>query len=1045
MQVPTTPRRRCGWLRACLSPHHPRDPSSMIDHSLLPSVLLGDRLAGVTRYLERFPDSRQVAIRLSRVLAAEETVAWANRHLFDASQPLPLFDSLCQTLAQSEFLTRIVERDPELLTSFESDEEFGFSSGPSVFERELFRHLEQIEEGDRYRIALARFRLHEIFRIAVRDITGRAPIETLARELSDLADFVLQAAYERAYAVTLMSFGAPRLADGRLAEMAVIGLGKHGSRELNFSSDLDLILLYEGNGKTDLDGRAQAYEDWLAKHPYARFVSDPPPLARTRAVSFEAFFAELGTRVIEMVSEPGPLGGIYRIDMRLRPEGESGPLVRDLESALSYYENWGERWERQALIRARHCAGSESLSQRFKNGVEDFIYRKYVDPVEVEETLAGIRSLRSRAIRLSGRNRDERRRNLKNGPGGIRDIEFLVQAVQILYGGQFPELREGSTFEILRRIHQSGLMGARDFQVLSIGYDFLRRLEHRIQMDDIQKYHLPNDSLHLENLARGLGIPDGRSLERGLFETLEEIHSVFKVVFRAEESEKAIGDVLDRPELTESWRETILGYGLPDPDSVFRSLGRLAVDPESPHLNSKLRRLLKAVLPRLFSLVRETPRPDWAWKAFANIGLATPARSTFFSVVGENPRLLELLVNLGSTSSHLAEILCSNPRLIDDLVDRATFERAFDADRLESDFQNQEGSQRGGDVLQRVRAFRTRAETHITGRFALGFSRVSEAVTEFSDLAEFCLVKCIDETWSQGALGMAVFGFGKLGGRELGFRSDLDLIVLYDARLQAKAEVPIRLSARLVNELGVHAPEGRLFEADLRLRPHGKNSPLTTSFEAALAYYRNEGQTWERLALTRCRPIWGEGVVIGDMHRRLKEWVFAESANAEMLQQIREMRYRIQREKPKQALKAGPGGLLDVEFIAQTGQLRWGAADPSLRSSNTCDSVDRFTRMGLIPETVGRTLCHSYLFLREIENRLSLLGKPGANGLPEDEESLEHLVGCLNHAAKRRTQGEDRKPWTCDSLVEAEGNARGRVREIFEELFEKGFIAAPVS
>ncbi|MCA9444603.1 MAG: hypothetical protein KC964_27705, partial [Candidatus Omnitrophica bacterium] len=277
----------------------------MVDLSSLPTVFTETRKKAVAELLEEFPDPRLGTVRLSRVLQTDTAQLWADTSLFEGDATLPFLRSLCSVLSQSEFLTSILERDPDLLISFRSDEDFSRSSGRPVFEEELNRHLELLEPGEPFQKGLARFKLHEIFRIAVRDITNRASIEVLAKELSDVADIILEAAYEKAYSETLKSLGAPYLPEGRLAEMVILSMGKHGSRELNFSSDLDLIFVHEGTGDTDLDRRREAYEGWLESHSFARYLSNEEMKARTRTVDFERFFTELGTNLIEMLSEVG--------------------------------------------------------------------------------------------------------------------------------------------------------------------------------------------------------------------------------------------------------------------------------------------------------------------------------------------------------------------------------------------------------------------------------------------------------------------------------------------------------------------------------------------------------------------------------------------------------------------------------------------------------------------------------------------------------------------------------------------------------------------
>lgn len=1005
----------------------------MIDLPPLPTVFGEKRRNELAAILAGFVDPRLAAVRLARALEDETTHPWAERTLFSGDQPLPFLTSLCSVLERSEFLTSILERNPDLLTSFESDEDFSHSTGRDIFREELHRHLAALGPGKLFRDGLARFKLHEIFRIAVRDITDRATIEVLARELSDVADLILEAAYDWVYAETIKSLGVPLLPDGEPAQMTILSMGKHGSRELNFSSDLDLIFVFEGEGETNLDRRADIHTAWLESHPFAAYLVDSELKARTRPVDFEKFFTDLGTRLIEMLSEVGPLGAVYRIDMRLRPDGPSGPLAREVQGTLEYYETWGENWERQALLRVRPSGGCPRLGERFMRGIAPFIHRKYVDEVEVRETLSEMRSLRARSISQAGTDIGEISRNVKNGPGGIRDVEFMVQAVQLLYGGQYPEFREGTLFEILRRIHQSGLLGERDFTVLSEGYNLLRRIEHRIQMDDLQRYHLPPPGPALEGLACSLGFESGAAMEEKLFAEMRAIHRLFQGVFRTDEEEDDAGRLIDSEELSSYWRRRLEDFGFRRPEPFFKSLKRLAEDPNAPHLNSKLRRLLKGLLPRLLKFLKDSPNPEEGWRTFERICDSTPARPTFFSVLTENPAALRALVRLSAASPELADRVVASPQLLNDLRSLDVGVEASKFEAMEDLYHDLEDRSIEG-MLPRLRRFRMRLEIDVAGSFALGSRPIDESVALNSRLAEYCLLRVGQETFGPEE-DILVLALGKFGGRELGFRSDLDCILIRPDDAPNSSEYYARAVSRLVREMNATPAEGRLYELDLRLRPLGKDGPLAPTLSEAADYYRTACQTWERLALTRCRPLTGSSGLAAEFDRMVLAPILAAGLTEDSFDEIHEMRLRIQREKPKQTLKAGPGGLLDVEFIAQTATLLAGP-EGAVRSPNTLAALSEASRCGILAPTQVQELSSGYLLLREIENRLYLMGKEGAIGIPEDEETLDWLVGCMNLPL-----GKNSPPplWTTESLTEKERETRRRNREIFEELFVNRF------
>ncbi|HPA44470.1 MAG TPA: hypothetical protein PK395_01800, partial [bacterium] len=605
----------------------------------------------------------------------------------------------------------------------------------------------------------------ELLRLAWRHICDLAEIDELMRELSDLADHTVRIVVQHQLQEALSQYGLP-LAEGQIeASFAVLAMGKLGGRELNFSSDIDILFVYRGDGKT-------------AGGPSGQ-IENP------------VFFEKVATATCDQLTRPTASGFLYRVDIRLRPQGTRGPLVPSLEAVETYYHNWGEDWERQALLKIRPIAGDSALGEAVLRTLMPFTYRKYVDEVEIADTLRSMREMRRRMIQELPP--DEQESDLKTGRGGIRDIEFIVQAVQMLYGGQYPEVRLAGTLQSLRRLYECGLLHSRDYEILRDGYRFLRRVEHRLQIDQVRQiYRLPASPEARADLASRLGFSSDEEFNRKHQNIRSEVRRIYVGIFGREEWEDQTEGLLDLPQLSAAHRQLLIDHGLKDPDHAHQHLLSLADNTSNPHLKAKTKRLFKELLPRLLLYLKDSPDPDMALNNMDQIIDRLGAKTTLYGIMTENPQLVERMVILTGGSRYLSEILARDPSLIEALGRTDTLNESPHSDILRTRLTTIRKAYEARESLHESLArLKNSMELEIGIRYLLGISEARESGSDLAVLAGFILQEMVRITGEEMqsrypdfherfASRFGIVAVGKFGGHELNFASDLDLLFLYD-------------------------------------------------------------------------------------------------------------------------------------------------------------------------------------------------------------------------------------------------------------------------
>jgi [glutamine synthetase] adenylyltransferase / [glutamine synthetase]-adenylyl-L-tyrosine phosphorylase len=839
--------------------------------------------------------------------------------------------------------------------------------------------------------ALRRFRRRELLRVAVRDLDGGAPVDSVGAELADLADACLQAGLELA----VRSVAAP--GDPPL-ELAVLAMGKLGGRELNYVSDIDVLFCHEPAGGAD------------------------PELAAKLA-------AAIARELIAGLGGPNPEGPGFQVDANLRPEGRNGPLTRTLGSYLAYWDRWVEPWELQALIKVRPAAGDRRLGERFAAEAARRVYPGRFDPA----TVAAVRRMKarvesSRAARAGGE------LQVKLGPGGLRDIEFAVQLLQLVHGRHDAELRSGTTLVALERLTAAGFVGRADAAQLADAYRFLRTVEHRLQLADERRTHtIPAGEAERRWLARTMGGrdgPDATALER--FEAERRRHAAAvrglheKLFYRPLlEVFGAVPSGLDPANAAE--RLAALGFANPE-----RALAHLHA------LTAGLTRratLLRAMLPVMLTWLADTPDPDGGLAALRVVAERLGHRDAFFGTLRDNPSVAELVCRVLGTSRLLGDLLARHPELLTAMAHEGGPGPARDPGELRQEalavVARHEAPAAAFDALRR---FRRRELLRVAVRDLEGEVPVERVGAELTAVAEACLEAALEMATRAAAPGpprveLAVLGMGKLGGAELNYVSDLDVVVCHAPVGELAPDKAARLAEGVVRELvaglGSVTPEGTAFRVDLGLRPEGRNGPLSRTLASYAAYWDRWAEPWERQAMLRLRPVAGSRELGERFLAEAGRRVFPQRPDAGTVAAVRRMKARVESERlpagadPRLHLKLGPGGLADVEWTVQLLQLQLGGARPEVRSPGTLAGIAALRDAAALSEAEAGWLADAYRLCLRLRNLGFLVAGHPVDSLPTDRAVLERLAEAMGEPVGGRQR-----------LLEAYRRATRRARRV---------------
>lgn len=810
---------------------------------------------------------------------------------------------------------------------------------------------------------LREFRRRESLRLIWRDIAGLDAVEATLAGSTRLAEICLDTALAALEAQFAQRHGVVRDDEGTPQRLVVFGLGKLGGGELNFSSDIDLVFAYPENGQSD----------------------------GARALDAETYFARLGQRLIQLIGEVTPDGFCHRVDMRLRPFGASGRLALSFAAMEQYFQREGRDWERYAWIKARPVAGDLAAGESLLDTLRPFVYRRYLDYTALD----GLREMK--ALIAAEVARRELAEHVKLGPGGIREIEFLAQALQLIRGGREPELRERRLLPALHALSEAGHLDGATAQRLIAAYRFLRRLENRLQMlADQQTHTLPDDPLLRERIAHGLDFAGWDALYAGLQAHRAVVSEEFgRLLAPKRRAPQASALALYWRALPDNGDPVVLDEaGFADAAAIDSALRDFARSPAVRTLSARGRARLDHVLPALLAAAAGSRAPEAAVPRLIGLLHAIARRTSYLALLEEQPAALQRLVDVTARSALLAERLEQHPLLLDELLDvRAAGPvptRESLAEELERSLDRVDREDTEA-VLLALNEFRQTASFRIALATLAKRQPAGEAMRQLAWLAELIVRAALGQVESELAAqhgripgaGIAVLGYGSFGGEELGFGSDLDLVFLYDAAPEALSDGarPLeaarwyaKLAQKLVGFLGTVSPAGRLYEVDVRLRPDGAKGLLVSTVARFAEYQREHAWTWERQALVRARAVAGDDAPIAAFDRIRADALAtprdAQALRGDVIAMRRRMRGELDRSGPGRFdLKQGDGGLVDLEFLLQAGVLERAAGEPALVAPRATPAlVDALAQCGWLSPGTADALrdAHAILLARSL-------------------------------------------------------------------------------
>ena len=926
----------------------------------------------------------------------------------------------------SQYLSDLLIRDTESYDYLRLTEGQLYSRG--IVSDELLAAIDVATEPLQAMQILRRYKHRETLRIAFGDLIVQHKLELITEQISFLAEAICEAALHFANKQLVEKWGEPQTSDGQRAKFVIFALGKLGGCELNYSSDIDLILVYEADGETAGKGKAN-----------------------------RAFFERLTRDFSKLLTESTSLGAAYRVDLRLRPEGSKGPVCSSKKSFLRYYNLQGRTWERQALIKMRPIGGDIDLGEKIVGELEPWVYHRTLNRFDIE----GIKSLK-RQIERRALVDGEQATNVKTGFGGIRDVEFLIQFLQLLNGGE--AVRSHNSLTAIRMLAEADCLTIEEARLLAQNYVWLRKLEHRLQiMFDLQTHTLPESEEELAKTAIRMGYQDEtkRSALEQFNSAFEEIttsnnqilnhllHDAFAVENAAEqggqkpESEKddfEAADLILDPNPDESLiQNTLAKYGFESTKSAHQNLLSLARENSIFLSSRRCRHFLAAIARPLLQEIGSTPNADATLTSLAGVCNSIGAKGVLWELFSSIPATLQLFVRLCASSDYLCSILKSNPGMIDELVDSLILNKLPSIEWLREHLKELIG---GADDLDPIiHSFKNVFHLRVGIRDILGRDAIRETHRALSDIAQVTLETVVRHEFAKSAAKYAkdfdaidnldqhnsfvILALGKLGGREPNYHSDMDVVFLYapsetEWLTTSDQHFYSDLAGRVTKAVTFQGKYGRLYELDSRLRPTGKSGALAISFAEFDRYFgTGDGQLWERQALCKARPVFGRPEFCSQADAMVRKAITGDSWQPRMATEVHDMRLRMQENSHRRNIKRGVGGTVDCEFAVQMLQIKYAKTHPEVLVAGTLDAIAKMKQLGVLTAADADSLASNYGFLRGVEARFRLMNIAARHDLPEDTQ-LKRLAYLLAMEA--------------DVLESKVSETRTRNRELFERI-----------
>jgi len=990
------------------------------------------------RLLPRCPDPDMALNNLERFLAGP-----AGREHFPIlfENRARTLEILLQLFSTSQSFSDMLVANPDYLPMVRVP--LRRSPTASELQEQLQQEINAAFEDSAVLRAFRTFRQKQLLRIGTNDIIRERSLEEVTRDISRTAEVSLECALTTALRKVSARFGEPYTRAGQRAECVILAFGKLGGEELNYSSDIDLMFIYDEEGST----RSQ----------------------RSSGIGNDDYFARVVSEIMRLLTTHTDKGQAYRVDLRLRPEGDRGPLARSLASTQSYYDTLGRTWERQALIKVRPVAGNLKLGEQFLRIINPFVYRRYLSFAEIN----GIKALKRRIEKRTARD-GTTKREVKTGHGGIRDIEFTIQFLQLLNGGNIPEVRQRNTLLAMQALENAGCLTHQEYHALEDSYRFLRKTEHRLQLlFDLQTHELPTKPEELLRLAMRMNYPRQEAPPSGETVSLQQrradevapptvlpasddpyeafmsdyraktevtnriLDHLLHQTFEGQETSEPEADLILDPAPSEETIRAVLGkYPFRDVMGAYTVLMQLARE-SVPFLSTpRCRHFLASIASSLLRAIADTPDPDLALVNLEKVTGSLGAKSVLWELFSFNPPSLRLYVDLCSTSNFLSQILINNPGMIDDLLDTLVLNRPRSMEELQAELtdlcrgatiaQGATSSNDPSPLDMILHSFQDKEFLRIGVRDILGKDSIRETTAALSDLAETLLVQTatlqlpplrkrfglpyLSEGERAGQESRyAILALGKLGGCELNYHSDLDLMMVYEGdgrtgpppnasrwdryELTDNYHFFTELAQRMIKAMSHQGPLGRLYSIDMRLRPTGKSGSLVVPLSEFRRYYIEGGaQLWERQALTRARMVFGEPEFARQVESVVTQSAYGVPWRAELAEDIFNMRKRLETSRSERDLKRGFGGIVDVEFLVQLLLLKYGSAKEEIRTPNIWQALERLGASGLLNADELAALLESYNFLLRVQSRLRLLHNRSMDEVSNDPDELGKLA-----------------------------------------------------
>lgn len=902
-----------------------------------------------------------------------------------------IFETLRWVFSLSEFVAKSCIRNPDLLSDLILSKDLHRRYTSETYDEKVEKAISDVREEAELNQFLRQIRQREMVRIAWRDLSGLSDLSETMSDLTAFAEAVVSGSLDMAYRWQCDRYGIPYSSDGKQQYPVIIGMGKLGAGELNFSSDIDLIFAYPEPGQTRGAGVVKSNDE---------------------------FFVSLYRRLLGILGQVTVDGPLFRVDVRLRPYGDNGPIVMSFESMETYYESQGREWERYAWIKGRCIAGDHDAGNRLLKSLKPFIYRRYLD-YGAFESLRDMKQMI--ALEVEKKSIQD---NIKLGRGGIREIEFFGQAFQLIRGGVIPDLQEQQIQKVLKVLVKEKIISKATCEELLSAYEFLRNTEHRLQeFSDRQTHQIPSDPLDRLRLAVSMGFDHPENFFQSLTSTLELVHSHFTNLLETakieSESDLKESEEIKLLENLESvWLmitpndqagRVLADAGYNDTERILKDLEHFRTASETRASSRIGRSRVDKLIPRMLKTIGRFEYPELALRRILDLIAAIQRRSCYIALLLENPDALIHLIQLAIASPWVISFISRHPPLLDELLDPRTLYVPPSREELEAELRQKMAPLSDDDleyqiealcIFKQVNTLRV-AAADVTG--ALPLMKVSD---HLSYIAETVIDEVLNISWRylttkhgnpvcrlDGAIcerGFAVVAYGKLGGLELGYSSDIDLVFLHSGtRDQTQGNRrPIdnpqffaRLGQRVLHILTAHTRAGFLYEADMRLRPSGSSGLLVSHIDAFTNYQKNDAWTWEHQAMVRARAIAGNEFLIKRFEKIRRNILYQRRDRDQLCNEVSDMRERMRREhlnavSEKFDLKQGVGGMVDIEFIVQYLALLHAHEYPEIiRWSDNVRILNALNRTGIIDDQTAHILRDGYLTYRSMVHRLSLQNK----------------------------------------------------------------------